>query len=697
MEATTDGLGKYEFPEPAPGAYAVTVEAQGFARGTATVVVRSGEVTRSDFQLALPGMAEHVEVTAASRYDRSLEGLPLSATVIPRDEILASAGRSIEERLRGVASVQLPFDNSDVAFPLNPSIAMRGIGVGDTATRSLVLLDGLPLNGAFFGNVFWNRAPDETVERVEVVRGASSSLFGSFAMGGVVNLVSHVDDRRQFVADARYGENARFEGSAQYADVAKGGDVSFVLNGNYYRTDGFYRVPEEERTPVDERLGGSLGNLQGRVNVKFSEKARGFLRAGYNDQHREGGYPLQQTDIQVPDVAGGLDVQLGAGLLGLRAFYAHEDFRIDNVRVVDDETTFVSNRHHTRSNDAGLSAQWSRGFAGRLAHVTAGTDLRLIDGSNDQDVFNTPEELAATVLGEGKQSSLGVFGEVSLRPTSRFEVLASLRYDHFRDSDGRIVTDAVPVDYPERTFDVASPRVALRYELAQALALRGAYYEGFRAPTLAERYRSFESPTFRGLSNPGLSEERLRGGDVGVDLHFGRFEGQVNGFHNQLRDFVGSAEAESPDDKFTVMNSNVAKIRSRGVEVIANLKLTDALRLTANYTFTDAEVVEGELLGNKVEGAPRNMAALAVSYLPPSGLSVNVRGRFVGESFQDITNEAFMDSHFIVDAFASYRARKNVEILLVAENLFDEKYIADGFGQSLGAPRQVSGGIRVRF
>jgi outer membrane receptor protein involved in Fe transport len=161
---------------------------------------------------------------------------------------------------------------------------------------------------------------------------------------------------------------------------------------------------------------------------------------------------------------------------------------------------------------------------------------------------------------------------------------------------------------------------------------------------------------------------------------------------------VGSAEFESPiDDKFTVINTNVAKIRSQGVELIANLRLTDALRVTANYTFTDSGVVEGELMGNRVEGAPRNMAALSLAYLPSKGLNLNLRGRFVGEGYQDITNEAFMDSHFIVDLFASYRVHKNAEILLVGENLFDEEYIADGFGQSLGPPRQVSGGVRVRF
>ena len=136
-------------------------------------------------------------VISATRTERSVTDLPVSATVITREEIINSAGHSAEEVLRGIASVQLQPDNSDVVFPLNPSIAIRGIGVGDTATRALVLVDGIPINGGFFGNVFWNRIPKENLERIEIVRGASSSLYGSYAMGGAVNFVTRAPTQRE--------------------------------------------------------------------------------------------------------------------------------------------------------------------------------------------------------------------------------------------------------------------------------------------------------------------------------------------------------------------------------------------------------------------------------------------------------------------------------------------------------------------
>jgi outer membrane receptor protein involved in Fe transport len=697
-ETIADAQGRYMLSNLVPGKYTLNVSAQDFQPLSREVSISASETARMDVQLSVRRVEQQMEVSAAARVDRSLADLPVSATVIPRKELLNSPGRTIDENLRYVAGVNLQRDSSDLIFPVIPSIAMRGLGVGDTATRSLVLVDGLPINGGFWGAVLWNRAPDNTIDRLEVVRGSSSSLFGSFAMGGAVNIVSHVPDQREFNGELLYGENQRFRGNLQYGDVIADGRVAFSLNANYFSTNGFFRVPEEDRQPVDVRERAIAKNLQGRMNFRLSDSAQGFVRAGYYDQARNGPNQLARTDVAVSDVAGGVDFDLkDRGLLGARLFYSNEDVNIDNVRIVDASTTFVSNSHDNDADVFGFSTQWSKLFNKTLSHLSAGFDLRRVDGLNDQDVFNSPGILNAVILGGGTQTATGVFGEISLRPARRFEILGSLRYDHFRDADGRIVTNGVAREFPTRTFNVVSPRLAARYQLIDGLALRGAYYEGFRAPTLAERYRSFESPTFRGLSNPDLEDESLRGGEAGLDIRYGLFDGQFNVFYSRLENFVGSAEFGFVDDKFTVINTNVGKTRSRGVEIIGNLRFTDDLTLTGNYAFTDAEVTEGPFQGRELEGAPRNVVSFLLNYFAPFGLNLSPRGRWVDDAFQDITGEAPMDAHFLFDLFASQRVHKNLELLFTAENLFDNEYIADGFGQTLGAPRQISVGIRFTF
>jgi outer membrane receptor protein involved in Fe transport len=328
------------------------------------------------------------------------------------------------------------------------------------------------------------------------------------------------------------------------------------------------------------------------------------------------------------------------------------------------------------------------------AWITAG-----FDGQNDQDVFNAPDGVVSSrIFAEGLQSSIGVFGEVSLKPVNALEILGGLRFDQFRDEDGTIITDGVVQRFGDRRFDFVSPRVAARYQLTEPLAVRAAYYRGFRAPTLAQRYRSFESPTFRGLGNPDLREERLTGYDAGLEVRTGAVTGQANYFYNRMKDFIGSAEVGFVNDKFTVQNENIARTRSKGVELMADVRLASGFGAAFSYTYTDAIVTEGPFAGNRVEGVPENAVSLSLYYRGPA-LRWNVRGRYASESFQEIGNtaESFQDARFIVDASIAYAVRKNLELFLVALNLFDQQYISDGLGATLGAPRQVSAGVRASF
>lgn len=406
---TTDSEGNYSTPDLSPGKYAVTVTAQNFQTRSREVDLTNGE-TLADFSLAAGGIAAEVTISAATRYERSAEDLPLSVTVIPRREILNSPGQTVDDELRYVAGVNLQRDNADVIFPVIPSIAVRGLGVGDTATRSLVLLDGLPINGGYWGAVFWHRAPEYTIERLEVVRGSSSSLFGSFAMGGAVNIVTHTPEKRELNGELQYGENQRFRSSLQYGDVVANDRIAFSINTNYYTTNGFYRVLENDRRPVDEREHAISKNFQGRSSFKFSESARGFIRAGYYDQDRIGDHQLASTNVSLSDVAGGVDFDLkDRGVISTRLFYSAENVLIDNVRVVNDTTTFVSNSHDNEADIFGFSTQWSKAFNRTVSHLSVGVDFRRVDGTNDQDVFNAPNTLSAEILGGGTQTATGVF------------------------------------------------------------------------------------------------------------------------------------------------------------------------------------------------------------------------------------------------------------------------------------------------
>jgi outer membrane receptor protein involved in Fe transport len=650
-------------------------------------------------------VSEAITVSATRAGERSVYDLPLSVSVLPREEIEASPARTPDELLRGVAGVQLQLVNSTSGFPAIPGVAIRGLGLGDGATRTLVLLDGLPMNGAFFGNVFWNRVPNQNVERVEVLRGASSSLFGSFAMGGVVHLLTRpVPDRSQLGLDGRYGTDDTFQGNVYGSH--RGDRFGLSLNANYFETGGYHELAAADRGPIDVENGSDFANLQGRLRGEPTSGTVVSLRANVFEQDQHGATVLGGTTTDVRDLSAGVQALLDPkSSLGVDLYFLDEEFHTDNISTFPEGTRdneFVSNAHDTPSEDFGGSAQWTRRFDGKVESFTVGVDYRSIDGFDDAEIFLADGSLFQTKRGEGKQQSIGIFAEVSFAPRDDLEVLLSLRRDSFDNTDGRDVTNGVVTAFPDQGFDDLNPRLAVRFQATDEVAVRGAVYGGFRSPTLSELYRAFGTAEFQGLPNSQLEPETLEGAELGLDVGAGPFYGQVNAFYNEVENFVGGV-AVAFDPVFTLQNFNIGRIETRGLELIGEVRFNPIWTLAASYTYLDAEITDNiddpSVVGNRVEGAPENAASLRLGYARSRGLAVTFRGRFVDEQFQDSSNATRLPPHTVFDLYVAHPVGSMVEVYGTAENLFDREYTADAFGglDHRAPPRQVSVGVRVGF
>lgn len=225
-----------------------------------------------------------VVISATRGGPRSAEELPVSVTVITREEIEASPSLSVDEILRNVPGIQLQLTNSNTILPIIPSISMRGLGLGDNGTRTLVLVDGLPANGAFFGNVFWNRVPKQNIERIEIVRGSGSAEFGTYALGGVVNIVTRrLPDRPQVEADAGYGTQETFQGNF-YGGTPLTEALRLSLNANYYDSDGYFEVAPEFRGPIDSKTRADTLSIQGKAEYAPMKHVILYLRGNYYTQ-----------------------------------------------------------------------------------------------------------------------------------------------------------------------------------------------------------------------------------------------------------------------------------------------------------------------------------------------------------------------------------------------------------------------------
>lgn len=643
-------------------------------------------------------------ILSASVAPSAAEDLTVSATTIDRAQIENSPATTIDDVLRQVPGVQLPLGSSNQNFPANPSVSIRGLGLGDNGTRTLVLVDGIPANGGFFGNVYWNAVPLSRVERIEVVRGGSGP-FGAYAMGGTINIITRKPEAQASGrVDLRAGS---FDTGAVSLDASTplGERVRLGLHASYEESDGYNRVVPAQRGTIDKAAGYTNRNYGADLFVDLTDSATGFLRFNHCNQDQNGQTAINVTETELNDLNGGLDIAFGNDdRLSVRAFFRDESFETFNGRALPGRNAeFLTFTSLSETDDYGASAIYTRAFDGVLSSVSLGVDLRQVEGTNDAQTFDALGTLLIDESTDATLTNIGILGEMRFVPSDRSEILVNLRHDSFDNHDASGMLNGAPVAIASKDFDETSLRLSGRFDLTDELALRGVFYRAFRAPTLAELYRSFGTSTFRGLSNPNLDPETMLGGELGLD--FFKSTGlrlSATAFCSETEDFVGStAVAFFP--VFTLQNTNLGKVRSQGIELDATIPLGPRVDLRLGYACLDTEITSNPLnptlVGNRIEGAPEYTITGGIDYRAPNGLRISLNGRHLTSQFQDASNTTKLDSHTVFDLSAAYPINDRFEVYAIGQNIFDEDYLASAFGglNQRGVPAAVFVGLRGRF
>jgi outer membrane receptor protein involved in Fe transport len=671
----------------------------------ATAAVLSAAPACAFADEAAPNTVTEVIVTA-TRSERSLQDLPASASIVTGAAIAQTPAKSLDDILRRVPSVDVPLAASYQLHPTALNVSIRGLG----GIRALVLLDGVPLNDPFFGYVQWNRVPLETIDRVEVVRGGGATLWGNYAMGGVINVLTRSPDHDQLTIDAAGGSYGTYRGDV-YGGLVVSDAVKLGLEAGVSHTDGFITAPKDLAEPISVPTSFTAHNFAFTGQVTPTPSLTGHFRIGYHENRQTLGSALSIDKQRTWTYSGDVTQDLGElGAVTLTAFHDDSRFRTDNTDTPDGiekgDAEFVQNRHITPVHDTGASLVWAKTFAdGWLHAATAGVDYHGIQGRDVADIFDAAGALVRTDVGSGKQRFLGAFGQVSLRPIQTLEILASLRYQNFKNYDA---FDGAPGGLghaPDQSTSSVDPRISVRWSVTPQFALRAAAYEAFRAPTLDNLYRAFSTPEGIFFGNPALKPETLRGAEAGFDVTRGALRVQVTGFTNTIRDLLTSAPL--PDDEvpagffYATRNINAGRARSRGVEAEVDWTLTPEWSATLGYAFADSTIVENEFdpesVGKQQGGIPRNRVAGSVTYAAASGWRVTPQLRWVSKSWGDNDNTFPVDSHVVVDLAASYPVTHRLQAYVQIENLFDKRYIADNSGFELpriGTPFSALAGLR---
>ncbi|USI72536.1 TonB-dependent receptor [Sphingomonas morindae] len=646
-------------------------------------------------------------VVTATRSALPITDVPASVSVITSEQIEGTPARTIDDVLRRVPSVDLPIASTNEQHPTDTIVSMRGL----SGIRSLVLLDGVPINDPFFGYVQWSEVPVETVDRIEVVRGGGAPLWGNYAMGGVINILTRPIDRTGLVAEAAGGSRGAYRADGHAALAGNGFGVGIEAGVNH--SDGYVEQVESARGAITVPTGFTSHTAALSGNAELAPDLRARARVSYYDNDQNFLTRLNTNTQRTWRYTGTLTwTPAAGGTVELTGFHNDEHFVTNNPGTPDgagvNDAEYVQNRHRTRANDRGASLVWTQTFEGAVRSLSAGADYRGVRGSDHAAIFDETGTQLRTDTGSGNQRFLGGYVQADVHPLDRLQLLLSVRYQDFYSYDGLDNTPGGLGRVRSRHDNDVDPRLSIRYQLPAGFALRGAVYRAFRAPTLDNLYRGASVPGYILYSNAALKPETLEGAEAGFDFDRGPIRFQATAYTSRISDFLtyrylDPATLPAGFD-IGARLINAGRARSRGVEAELTWRPTPKLSATAAYTYADSIVTRNPedpaSVGVQQPGIPRHKVSAGVDWTGPFGIRVSPRVRYLSSTNGDPDNIYRTDAHFIADLAASAPLGHGLETFVQIENLFDRRYIGtnDGFTAPLyGKPFTAMAGFRLKL
>jgi outer membrane receptor protein involved in Fe transport len=721
-----------------PGVYTVRVSANGFQMQDVPVDVTTEMVQTVEVRLR-PGYTEQLVVTA-TRSEQRLADVPASINVVTSENIEQSAAVVADDVLRQIPTFSLFRRTSSFAsHPTAQGVSLRGVGPSGVS-RTLVLLDQVPFNDPFGGWVYWTRVPLMDTERIEIVDGATSNLYGNYAMGGVINIVTNRAEPRTIVFKPQYGNRATPKMDLFASDVW--GKLGVTFNATTFDTDGYTIVAEEERGSIDIPANAKYQAASGKLDYNPTDRVNLFFRGGVFNEDRSNGKIGEVNDTNWKFGSGGVGLRLSDGSnIDARLFFDRQKFH-SNFWAVPPATpprsqTNITLDQNVPTNAVGTMLQWNRVFQARtLTHVlSAGYDFRWIDGDSNEVTFAAPTGTTPILnrISGGTQKIGGLFIQDMIELTARVQVTGSIRFDSWRNYDAHNFETTIATGNPtpnnrtlaDKSDNAVSPRGAILYRATDRVSVWGSVSRGFRAPTLNELYRQFRVGQVLTLANEALGPERLTGIETGVSvaatdrvtIRGTYFNNRVNNpianvtiATNNVPPTQGCAAAPTCRQRRNLGSTNIG-----GFQTDVSYRVNGRWAVSGAYLFDIAKVHEAapdvtgfDLTGKYLAEVPKHRASFQVTYTDPQWFNLAIDSQFVGHQFDDDQNtaaifpsipektEVGLPGYNVTHVTVSRTINRNVDVFVGVQNLFGVTYYVGTNPTTIGTPRLVNGGIRLK-
>ena len=663
-------------------------------------------------------------VVNATRSDTPLDQMSLNTTILTKEVLESAPDQTIDQVLKNVPGVFLndvPYYQKD---PTGQSINVRGLGYG----RTLVLIDGLPANDAFYGTVQWNLVPMSSIESAEFVRGGVSSIYGNYGMGGVININTKTPRNSAQEVSASYGSFATGNVGAS-KDLIVSDALQMRFSADYFSSEGFQNyatISPGSPTNIKGMTTDSIKNTNIRLQNYFkpTQDTNAFLRMGYSTMaDLSNNYALAQNLIQTGDIAAGSTTSLDVDKkVQVNAYYQTTNFYKQTAATGG---TYINGNYTDPYSTLGASAQFTHDLKSAwIDQYILAVDARNISASNQTNNLLSSGAVSSVNYAQGQQSFYGLLGQVkSSLSAIPLEATLGARVDSWNsETPSMYNTNGASQTYqniPNKSKTQLSPSLGLLYKATTDWDLRAAAYQAFHAPSMNNTLRSYYSSSGWFLANPNLMPETMTGYELGTDYRWKSGFAQATAFNNYIQNAITSYKITNADFASSLCSAagvacptgtgvnyytNQQNLLSRGLELQYHQDINSQWGVDAGYSYTNTILTWSattDPINTQVGGVPRNMASAGLTYYPAPQASVSTTVRYVGNSWM-ATGSLPVPAYAVVGLKANYQVTPQAAVFASIVNLFNRQYVTFNIASAAnayqaGMPQAITIGARLNF
>ena len=659
---------------------------------------------------------EDVTVTTATKTEKNIDGVSASVIIVTKEDIEKISASTLKDVFEKIPSINAQFGR----FPHPSSASKASVSIrGAGANGTLILIDGKRLSGETEGPYELNRIPAAMIERIEIVKGSMSTLYGSDAIGGVINIITKKVDKNNSTLDVKYGQNGHGEAKEKninFTTAGKKEDIKYKLFGSIIDTSSYSKNKSYTQVATNPTTGAVLAanpqngingtnkvtfgddsnvkNIGTRIEKDLNDSVTLGVDLNYLDENREGTYigsaqyaggglikntPVNSEDNNRRfDVSSDLKYQINDDLSGQTKVYRSYYKKRNETTPITFEgpvsTKFSANvTIDTIESNLTYSLNDSN-------IITTGVEFR--EETRDSSAINPVASSSDFITKKVKYESLFVQDEIAL--TDSLNATMGARYDKISNADNK-----------------ATIQAGLVQKLTENTNLRANYAQGYRAPDIAELYvvspsykdgKRFGSDVIYGPKTTAydLKPEQSQTFEIALSNRLEKLFSEIVLFNTKIDDKIELVSYGAGNAKYYT-SENLDKVDIKGVELNLDYTLNHNADLNFNLTYLNTK---DKSTNKELIFTPDLSASLGFNYKILSNVATNLSLRYLGEQYSDTQNSATTDDYTLVDVGVNYDVNKTLTLYTGIDNIFDKK-IEEELGTNVGA--YYFAGARIKF